>query len=71
MFMRSGGHAVGTAATRFYHMVAAASATGEYEKVCHGKKFELHLFVYIVQPVCPSELYIASDLIHNSLCVEY
>ena len=28
---------VGTTAARFYHMLSAASATGEYEKVCHGE----------------------------------
>ena len=33
-----GGGEMGTAAVRFYHMLSAASATGEYEKVCHGKK---------------------------------
>ena len=34
------------AAARFYHMLSAVSACGEYEKVCHGKLF-LVVAIYV------------------------
>lgn len=37
LFLCLGVSEVGTASARFYHMLSAASATGEYEKVCHGE----------------------------------
>jgi hypothetical protein len=42
---------MGTAAARFYHMLSAASATGEHEKVCHGRKLfvSFHMLVLSVR----------------------
>jgi chromosome transmission fidelity protein 18 len=40
---------MGTAAARFYHMLSAASATGEHEKVCHGL-FENYLNIRFKDP---------------------
>lgn len=49
---------VGTAAARFYHMLSAASATGEYEKVCHGE--------HHCQCVFSSSVWCAEQLLHAS-----
>ena len=38
------GKEVGTAAARFYHILSAAYATGEYNKVFQGERDFLHLF---------------------------
>lgn len=46
IIVSSGGGEIGTAAVRFYHMLSAASATGEYEKICQGKKPAARVFLH-------------------------